>query len=253
MKQNDNNRIMPPTRWSLIQRAADPSAPAGHPALEELVQVYRGAMVAHLVVDRNIPLDQAEDAVQSFLLVRLIDGSLLSKAQRSRGKFRNYLLTALEHFTVSRFRQERSRRRCPTTGPPVPLDEQAERIADHRAPIQHEAFDLAWIQAIIQETLRQVEHRCRVTGRHGHWALFQDRLVMPILHGQEPKPYGEIIRELGFCSPLAASNALISVKRMFERHLRKVVREYTESDRAAEEEIREFLAILSRSTPSSTP
>ncbi|MCZ7591643.1 MAG: hypothetical protein M5U15_05600 [Kiritimatiellae bacterium] len=60
--------------------------------------------------------------------------------------------------------------------------------------------------------------------------------------------YAEIVQRLQFATPMQASNALTTVKRMFERTFRAVVQEYTGDDRDVDREIAELRKILTDSS-----
>ncbi|HMP75122.1 MAG TPA: hypothetical protein PKE12_02385 [Kiritimatiellia bacterium] len=235
----------PDTRWTLVGRAADRSTRESGRALEELLERYWPALRTHLVRAKHLPADQAEDLVQSFIADKILLGDLLARADRDRGKFRTLLLTALDRYAISVFRKDHAERRSPGPGRLISF-EAAPGAADHAAPGRpgSTAFDMAWIQELIHETLRRVERDCAAAGRHAFWALFEDRVVNPILNGQLPDAYGPLVARLGFTSPMKASNALVTVKRMFERTFRAVVREYAGDEDNVKREIQELRSIL---------
>ncbi len=235
----------PPTRWTLIERAADSSAEDAEEALGELLDRYLPALRAHLVYTMRVHPDQADDLIQGFVADKILQGDLIARARRDRGKFRTLLLTALERYAISEFRRVTSVRRAPSGGPLVSLESMPpDADASAAMPAASTDFDLAWIREIVSETLRRVEHDCRTSGRVHYWLLFQNRVVQPILEGLQPEPYAEMVVRLGFVSPVQAANALFTVKRMFERTFRSVVWEYTGSEPDVDKEIRELRAIL---------
>ncbi len=238
------DRRFPPTHWSLVGRAADRHTDAGFNALGELIQTYRAALVAHLIRARQFPALQAEDIVQAFITDKLLLGDLLATSDRTRGRFRNYILTALDRFAISQIRRDQAQRRLPEGGV-VSLDNLQELAETADLPPPGTAFDVAWAQVVIDETLRQVRERCQATGRAGHWDLFYDRVVNPILHQAPPRPYDVIARSMGFPSPVQAANALITVKRMFERTMRRVIRAYVATENAVDEELKDLMRIVS--------
>jgi hypothetical protein len=146
---------------------------------------------------------------------------------------------------LNQLRNSRTKRRSPENGPPMPLDE-CEDLAS--IPAATPAFDLAWTRDIIDEALRRVEQNCRGTDRTHYWMLFEDRIVNPLLHGREPLAYSQFVARLGFRSPMQASNALFTTKRMFERFFQDVVREYAGDDCCVEKEIAELRAILAEAS-----
>jgi hypothetical protein len=66
------------------------------------------------------------------------------------------------------------------------------------------------------------------------WQVFEARLLRPILQHVEPVSYEVLADELGFDSPKAAANALITAKRIFRRLFDQAVGAYA----ADEEELK---------------
>ncbi len=237
--------LFPKTRWTLVGRAADRSPAASEQALSELIERYMPALRVHLTGARRISRDCADDLLQSFVADKILMGNLLARASQERGKFRTFLLTALDRYTISAFRKEQAERRSPGQGCLVPLDSISELTENSTRILPYSAlFDLAWTQEVIGETLRRVQSACETSGKAPHWALFEDRIVNPILHGQPAEPYAEIVSRLNFSTPMQASNALTTVKRMFQRILRTVVQEYAGDELGVDQEIAELRAIL---------
>jgi hypothetical protein len=58
--------------------------------------------------------------------------------------------------------------------------------------------------------------------------------------------YDELLNEFGFDSPAQASNALITVKRHFQRVLRQVVAEYADSEEQITEEIADLFTVAQK-------
>src|SRR6476620_10332512 len=100
----------PTTRWTLLDQAARGDGEVRHKALSDLLRLYVGPIRAFIIARRGVSPDQADDIVQDFLSVKWIEQDLLSRAQRDKGRFRSYLLTALDHFISNWFRKRRADR-----------------------------------------------------------------------------------------------------------------------------------------------
>lgn len=235
-------REFPLTRWSLVDQAARVSREAGFNALTELLNRYLPALRAHLVVMRRMPPDRADDILQGFIAAKVLEGDLVAKADRQRGRFRTYLLTCLERYAVGVIRQETAKKRSPGEGMIEDIGEHAETLG---APgLNAEAFDLAWAKEVIAEALRRLRAECERDGKQGHWKVFERRVVLPILEGEGPVSYAELVEQLGFKSPMQASNVLLSAKRMFARTLKGVIGEYVSGEDEVAAEMDELHAIL---------
>ncbi len=232
----------PTTRWSLVRRAADD---LDGPAMQELLRHYRPGLRLHLIAIRSIPAQDADDLLQGFMLNKVLQANWLHQAQRSRGRFRTYLLTALDRYLVSELRKAKASKRAPKSiihfdG----MDEQGPLTPESTRPDVAALLDLAWIRERIEEALVRTRDACRNAGREVYWRLFEDRVINPILHGVPPRPYAAFVAELGFKSPMQASNALTTVKRMLARTFREIIAEHVQAEDDVEQELDELWQIL---------
>jgi hypothetical protein len=91
-----------------------------------------------------------------------------------------------------------------------------------------------------------MRRECEQKGRMDLWEIFDGRVVQPLLGAETTLPYETLVQRYRFESPLQASNALITAKRMFRRNLEEVVRDTVETEAEVDQEIRELKRILSR-------
>lgn len=235
-------QAFPVTRWSLVLRAGAKSTAAGFQALEQLVTRYHLALKAHLVYVKKLDPDRAEDLIQGFLADKFLESDLLTTAQRDKGRFRTYLLTALERYRVSVYRKETTHKRSPGAGMIVDLEEIRDVVA---APhTRSSPYDIAWARELIHQALQKVRAELESSSRPSHWAIFEARVVAPILEGTPAADYNALVSRLGFATPVQASNALITAKRMFVRKLRETVADYVDGEKEIDEELGELQAIL---------
>jgi len=236
----------PQTSWTLVELAADDDKPH-RPALGELLSRYLLAMKAHLVLKKRIAAARAEDLVQAFIADKILERSLLSDADRSRGRFRSFLLTALDNFVSNQVRAERAKARSPDS-PLLDIDEQPVPAT---AGQPSDAFDAAWAGQLIGETLKKMHAECAAKSRLDIWEVFRSRVIDPILLDEESTSYQQLVARFGFQNPMQVHTALVTAERGFRRILRAVVGEYTTDDQEIDEEIRNLKAILSSSSAQS--
>ena len=233
----------PTTHWSLVARAGRDATEVKRQALGELLRRYFPALRAHLVYGKRLSPEDADDLVQEFVADKIIEKELIGRADAQRGKFRTFLLTALDRFLIDRFREENARKRSPGEGRVQAIGDQAEQLPDR----QTDVFDLAWARNVIDQTVQLMRQECERSGRRDVWGVFECRLLGPMLGQAEPVEYEELVRRLGLQSPSHASNVLITAKRMFARVMRAVVGEYTRHSAEIESEIGELMEVLARS------
>jgi RNA polymerase sigma-70 factor (ECF subfamily) len=233
----------PTTVWPTVIAASQPDSDGTAGALETVLKTYHGALRLHLSRKFGMDEHEAADCLQDFIHQKVMNG-LLAKADQSRGRFRTFLLTALDRFAVSVHRRQTTQRRAPQSM--VPLDEasEVEQLMATEPPVLE--FDLAWARALMEETVALMKADCEKRGLSAVWGVFEQRLLLPLLDGVPPAAYGDLVARFQLESPTQAFNALITGKRLFARHLRAAVRQYALSDRDADAEICELRAILER-------
>jgi RNA polymerase sigma-70 factor (ECF subfamily) len=237
----------PVTDWSLVGRAARDSAGSEREALGLLLIRYLPALRAHLRYRKQCSPDEADDLLQEFVTSKILERDLLARARHEMGKFRTFLLTALDRFVINRIRDERAAKRSPAHGKVVPFGDGAEYLgADDDGA---DAFNVAWAQNVISQALERMRFECAQSGRSDLWDVFQCRIVGPTLHGQEPVDYQELVKRCGFRSPMQASNALMTAKRMYARVLRAVIGDYATDDAEIDSEIDDLKRILAQCSP----
>src|SRR5271155_1210002 len=97
-----------PTRWTLIL-AAQRSDPAAARALEDLARAYWYPLYAY-ARRRGLSAPDAEDLIQSFF-VTLLEKHALASVDRAKGRFRSFLLGALQNFLANEFDRARAQKR----------------------------------------------------------------------------------------------------------------------------------------------
>ena len=231
----------PTTHWSLVARAGVASAAAQRQALGDLLVRYLPALRAHLVYGKRLTPDDADDLLQEFVADKIIERALVGRADAELGKFRTFLLTALDRFLIDRFRRQAACKRSPGEAGLKILGDHADLVQDEQSC---DAFDAAWARNVIDETVRLMRAECEASNRMDVWGLFEHRLLLPLLHEAEPIEYDELVARFGLQSPSQASNLLITGKRMFARLMRSVVSEYAKNNDDIDAEIRELMEIL---------
>src|ERR1051326_5260823 len=90
------------TRWTVVLTAGRDSPTKAFAALEQLCQAYWYPLYAYVRRRGHAPHD-AQDLTQEFF-TRLLEKKKLAGLTREGGKFRSFLLTALNHFLVDEWK-----------------------------------------------------------------------------------------------------------------------------------------------------
>ena len=220
----------------------DAAAETMREALGILLQRYLPALRAHLILHRRIEPDRADDLLQSFVSRKVLEQRLIARSDRTRGRFRSFLLKALDHYVIDQIRQQKSRGGAHV---PAQLDDLQELdLADDAEVEPSQAFDRAWAKEVVAEAVRRMRLECERTQRPDLWGVFEHRVLAPSLHGAEPLPYERLVQEYKLDSPAQASNVLMTAKRTFARTLRGVIAESAEDDAELEQDLKDLKQIL---------
>jgi RNA polymerase sigma-70 factor (ECF subfamily) len=230
----------PATRWTLVNRAAGADAVAQPLAIAELVRAYAPALRAHLMQWLRCDAHRADDLLQGFLTDKVLEQRLIGHADPKRGRFRTFLLAALNRYVVDRHRHDTARKRAPRGG----MLDIAELSDDVPAPVVApgavSAFDAAFAREVVGEVLSAMRWQCGQTGRADLWDVFEARYLKPATENTAPEPHESIARRLNLPSPQHAANLLVTAKRMFTRLFKIVVGRYAADQDEVRDEVSEL-------------
>jgi RNA polymerase sigma-70 factor (ECF subfamily) len=97
------------THWSVVLRAGRPDSPEAHAALAELCRNYWFPLYAY-ARRQGCDLHHAQDLTQEFFS-RLLEKNYLGVADRRRGRFRWFLLTAFKCFLANEWDRSQAKKR----------------------------------------------------------------------------------------------------------------------------------------------
>lgn len=229
------NTQFPSTEWT---RVIEPAI--GQNIQKELVHRYWKPVYCYLR-HKGCSNEEAKDLTQGFFTEIILDSNLFSNIDRTKGKFRSLLLTALNHYIIDVARHDKRLKRHP--GVLVPLQDDlsisTESLANPEA-----AFDYAWATDVLNETLKKLEAECRRDGLVQHWDVFQARILRPIFEKKTPESIRAICQRLGIVNKTRASNMIVTVKRRFKQLLERNVGKYVDSNEDVSLEIRRLLDLF---------
>ena len=190
--------------------------------------------------------EQAKDLTQAFFHEVVLNSNLLGQADRAKGRFRTFLLTALDHYLIDVYRREKARKHAPRGGF-VALDygDLSSLTTDHSTMSPHQVFNYIWATEMIDQVISQVKKECYDTGKENHWRVFHAKILSPILDNRASPSLKELCDRHGIDNEAKASNMIITVKRCFRRVLEDILRRFVRTDSEIEDEINELLEIIS--------
>src|SRR2546426_8811908 len=98
-----------PAHWSVVLTAGQGPSSESSAALETLCRTYWYPLYAYIRRRGHQPSD-AQDLTQAFF-ARLLEKDYLQAVDRNKGKFRSFLLAAVEHFLANEWRRTNAQKR----------------------------------------------------------------------------------------------------------------------------------------------
>ena len=145
------------TRWTGVL-AARGESPEARQALRELCEAYYGPVEAFVRRYRG-GRDDAGDLTQAFF-ARLLEGDGLGGVERTRGRFRSYLLGAVKHFLADQAGRSSAEKRGGGQAPQS-LDGRPGRephdVADPHGFPPDAFFDRQWALAVVARAMGVLE------------------------------------------------------------------------------------------------
>jgi RNA polymerase sigma factor (sigma-70 family) len=231
------------TQWSLVLAAGQRGSEEAEEALARLCSLYWYPVFA-FVRRQGHPRGEAQDLTQGFF-TRIIEKGDLGDADRSRGRFRSFLLTACQHFLSN----ERDRARALKRGGgrlPISIDVAAAEGRYERALAHSETperlYDRQWCLTLLDGVLDGLREDYETAGKGRVFDRLKDFLTADEGAGTN----AEAARELGMTEP-AVKVAVHRLRRRYRDALRRRVAETVESAEDVEDEIRHLLTTLGRS------
>lgn len=219
MAAHDNARFAT-TRWSLVQAAAgdEPQSDEDYQgALAELCATYWFPVYAHCRRKGAVPED-AEDQTQEFF-ARLLDGNLFQSADPARGRFRSYLLTALDHFLINEYRKGQAVKRGGGTRQlSIDVPRAESRLGVQPAGLSpEEEFERRWALVMLASVFERLADE--QNDEHKQSAFNELRDFLP---GSADVPYSTVAEKLGM-SEGAIKVAIHRLRRRFGELLRNEI------------------------------
>ena len=192
--------------------------------------------------------EKAKDLTQGFFHEIVLGQELIQKADQSIGRFRTFLLASLEHYVANMYRKETAKKRMPEGGVVHfgDIDDFNDRNVSTTATAE-EAFHYTWASNLLDEAISTVKNECCGTGKEGHWRVFEEKVLAPILNNTPVPSLTQICGKYDIDSPAMASNMLITVKRRFKAVLRRQLHHFVSSEAEVVDEFNDLLEILSKS------
>jgi RNA polymerase sigma factor (sigma-70 family) len=226
------------THWSVVLSAGREQ---GSEALESLCRVYWYPVYAY-IRRKGLAPEDAKDATQAFF-VTLLERQSLQNASPDKGRFRSYLMSAVNYFLADEHAKATTLRRG---GGRLPLEldaldaEERYRLEPSVPPAPERLYDHRWALTILDRALERLAEEYRQTQRG---ALFE--AIQGFLTADPPSAsYAQIAMSLGIQEG-ALKTAIHRLRRRYREFCREEVGQTVADPAEIEAELRYLCEVVS--------
>lgn len=225
------------THWSVVVSAGDARSSQAERSLAVLCENYWFPLYA-FVRRAGHSAEDAQDLTQEFF-VRLLDKNFLAVADRQKGRFRTFLLTAVKHFLANE--QDRARAKKRGGGQAiVSLEDLESRYG--REPVDtltpERIFERQWALALLNQVLSRLQAEMTANNKGLLFDTLKDHLT-----GNQSASHATIAARLGMTEG-AIKTAAHRLRRRYRDLLREEIAQTVACPDEIEEEIRYLLDCL---------
>jgi len=229
------------THWTVVLAAGRGSTPQADRALEELCRTYWYPLYAYVRRRGHGPED-AQDLTQEFF-ARLLAKHWLAQADREKGRFRTFLLTAMSRFLANEWDRAGTQKRGGHAAH-LPLDTTTAETryeADAALTLTPDRlYDRHWAMTLLDRALARLRTEQEQAGKAKEFAV-----LSPFLTAERAAiPYAEAAAQLGATEP-ATRQAVHRLRRRFREVFREEITQTVAAPEEVDEEIRHLLVALS--------
>jgi RNA polymerase sigma-70 factor (ECF subfamily) len=187
------SKQFPTTTWTLVLSAGRQDDSRSSDALASLCEKYWYPLYAFMR-RRGYAVEHAQDLTQEFF-ARVLEKRYIDRADRSKGRFRTFLLSSLTYFLSD----ETDRRYALKRGGAfalLPFEVESGEEMYQREPSHNETpekiFDRRWALALLDRVVVKLQAEFASSGQSSQF----ERLKVFLLGGCEHLPYADLAREL---------------------------------------------------------
>jgi RNA polymerase sigma-70 factor (ECF subfamily) len=226
------------TQWSIVLLAGKVDEREAQEALNQLCESYWYPLYAY--VRRRVDnVDDAQDLTQAFF-VHLLEKGAVARADRSRGRFRAFLLTAVKNFLANEWQKEGAQKRG---GERLKLSldfdagESKFRLEPAHELTPEKLFERRWVTTLLDRVLERMQTELADAGKREHF----EHLKAALTGDLEAVDYQRAARALEI-TPAAAKQAAYRLRKRYRKLFREEVARTVADDSEVDEEISRLLA-----------
>ncbi len=210
------------TDWGAIHQA-----PHSEDVLHDLIMRYLQRLQRHARIQwRNLPPEDVEDFVQSFM-VKMLSGRIFAQADQSRGRFRTFFLRCFDNHVRDYLKR--------------PANDEAT-LEEFQLPEQE--TNEIWALELFETASNSMRLDCERHGLTHIWEMAKDRFIDPILNGVEPLSYERLEQKYDLHSKAVTAGKIRTVKKRLELAVRATIATYVQEPDEIESELQNFILAL---------
>jgi DNA-directed RNA polymerase specialized sigma24 family protein len=226
------------THWSVVLASAQGDSPQAASALEQLCRTYWYPLYA-FVRRRGYSPEDAQDLTQGFL-ASLLSTHALGTVHPAKGRFRSFLLAALNHFLANEWDKAQALKRGGGQAP-ISLDaaEERYRAEPSEGLSPDRIFERQWALTLLAQVASRLREDYETAGKG---PLFEALQVY--LSGEKGlPPYRETADQLGLGLD-ALKKAVERLRRRYGELLREEIAHTVSDPAEVDEEIRYLRSVV---------
>jgi RNA polymerase sigma factor (sigma-70 family) len=228
------------THWSVVLTAGRNDTTRARDALAKLCQTYWYPLYAYVRRRGHSP-EGAQDLTQEFF-ARLLEKNWVGNADQTKGRFRSFLLSTMNHFLSDEWDKARAQKRGGGV-PAVPLQldtaETRYGVEPSDSATPERIFERRWALTLLEKVLHCLQTEYEQEGRADLFAALH-----PCLVGERTsQPYAELAVKLGVNEGTVKS-AVHRLRQRYRQLLRDEIANTVAGTDAVDEEMRHLFAVL---------
>ena len=230
------------THWSVVLAAGQSADAQASEALEQLCRTYWYPLYAY-VRRRGYSPEDAQDLTQEFFAL-FLRKECFRLADRARGRFRTFLLHALEHFLINEWKRAQCAKRGGGTTPrslDVAAAEQRYTNEPAVTLTPERAYEKQWAATLLEQVLSKLKQEYAEAGNRRVFAELAD-----LLWGKDGSAsFAEIGARLDLTEG-AARGAMHRLRTRYRERLRHEVAQTVAEPGEVDEELRYLISVVSQ-------
>ncbi|MBI4658840.1 MAG: sigma-70 family RNA polymerase sigma factor [Verrucomicrobia bacterium] len=231
------------THWSVVLAAGQSASSDSAEALEKLCRTYWSPLYAY-VRHRGHDAHEAQDLTQEFF-ARLLQKRYLNRVDRTKGKFRCFLLAALKHFLANEWDKAKAQKRGGKQTFISLDDESAEKqyvfgLVSDLSP--ERIYEQRWAQTLLDQALARLWEEFAAQGKAEQFDVLKVFLQEETSYGDYPAIASQL-----HMNPSALAMAVCRLRHRYRGLLVSEIAQTVENPADIEEEMRHLFEAISSS------